>query len=90
MCTLRLGRSVPLSSLRSSSLTTHPPLRGIRVVSDRGTDRLAGRGWWGSDGGMEAVAKPEQTRSAAISVLDGGQERPEIGGQNSCSSLFKT
>lgn len=53
---LRLGsgRSVPLSSLRSSSLTTRPPLRGVRVVSDRGTDRPAG--WRGGRGGGEVAS----------------------------------
>jgi hypothetical protein len=29
------GRAAPLASMRSASLTTHPPLRGVRVVSDR-------------------------------------------------------
>jgi hypothetical protein len=41
---LAAGRSALLASLRSASLTTHPPLRGVRVVSDQGTDRPAGVG----------------------------------------------
>src|SRR5712691_7736170 len=66
------GRSAPLASLRSTSLTTHPPRRGVRVVSDRGTDRPAGRGRRdGKRAGSGRAGEGPETVLAALNECEG-------------------